>query len=130
MARMVARMEELAALMHKDSGEAPSTLIAGLREASNEGDAVKGLPGATRLLKEMVADAGAVRDSVASLFADYQKAEAEVDVLGDEVEFLVRLLRMTYRALDHYSPVLQHYRGLKEMLCLLGEELPMWNYVP
>ncbi|KAM7271328.1 hypothetical protein ACFE04_030542 [Oxalis oulophora] len=42
---------------------------------------------------------------------DLQKAEAEVDVLGDEVEALLGLLEKIYIALDHYSPILQHYPG-------------------
>ncbi|KAG2567526.1 hypothetical protein PVAP13_7NG359360 [Panicum virgatum] len=40
---------------------------------------------------------------------DLQTAEAEVDLLGDEVDLLLGLLSKTYKVLDHYSPVLQHY---------------------
>uniref|UniRef100_K3YEK9 Uncharacterized protein n=2 Tax=Setaria italica TaxID=4555 RepID=K3YEK9_SETIT len=40
---------------------------------------------------------------------DLQTAEAEVDLLGDEVELLLGLVSKTYKALNHYSPVLQHY---------------------
>ncbi|XP_066343270.1 uncharacterized protein [Miscanthus floridulus] len=54
---------------------------------------------------------------------DLQTAEAEVDLLGDEVELLLGLLSKTYRALEHYSPVLQHYVGIREMMNLLGKEL-------
>uniref|UniRef100_A0A0D9W796 WPP domain-associated protein n=2 Tax=Leersia perrieri TaxID=77586 RepID=A0A0D9W796_9ORYZ len=54
---------------------------------------------------------------------DLQTAEAEVDLLGDEVELLIGLLRKTYQALDRYSPVLEHYLGIREMLKLLGKEL-------
>ncbi|XP_077225634.1 WPP domain-associated protein-like isoform X1 [Tasmannia lanceolata] len=43
---------------------------------------------------------------------DLQIAEAEVDLLGDEVDSLIGLLEKTYIALDHYSPVLQHYSGV------------------
>ncbi|KVH85898.1 hypothetical protein Ccrd_025420, partial [Cynara cardunculus var. scolymus] len=35
-----------------------------------------------------------------------------VDLLGDEVETLLGLLEKIYIALDHYSPVLQHYPGV------------------
>ncbi|KAJ1271908.1 hypothetical protein BS78_06G161900 [Paspalum vaginatum] len=60
---------------------------------------------------------------------DLQTAEAEVDLLGDEVELLSGLLRRTYKALDHYSPVLQHYVGIREMLSLLGKELAVRHQV-
>ncbi|KAJ6894970.1 hypothetical protein NC652_028647 [Populus alba x Populus x berolinensis] len=43
--------------------------------------------------------------------SDLQKAEAEVDLLGDEVENLLSLLEKIYIALDHYSPILIHYSG-------------------
>ncbi|KAG1348239.1 WPP domain-associated protein [Cocos nucifera] len=46
--------------------------------------------------------------------SNLQKAEAEVDLLGDEVDALLGLLGKIYVALDHYSPVLQHYPGLSE----------------
>ena len=36
----------------------------------------------------------------------------QVDLLGDEVEALTDLLAKIYIALDHYSPVLQHYSGV------------------
>lgn len=38
--------------------------------------------------------------------------ELQVDLLGDEVELLLGLLSKTYKALNHYSPVLQHYLGV------------------
>ncbi|URE40528.1 hypothetical protein MUK42_06558 [Musa troglodytarum] len=44
-------------------------------------------------------------------WSNLQKAEAEVDLLGDDVEALLGLLGKIYLALDHYSPVLQHYPG-------------------
>ncbi|CAA2956881.1 Hypothetical predicted protein [Olea europaea subsp. europaea] len=44
---------------------------------------------------------------------DLQMAEAEVDLLGDEVDALLSLLNKIYIALDHYSPVLQHYPGVR-----------------
>ncbi|KAF8410677.1 hypothetical protein HHK36_003209 [Tetracentron sinense] len=45
--------------------------------------------------------------------SDLQKAEAEVDLLGDEVDALLSLLEKIYMALDHYSPILQHYPGIE-----------------
>ncbi|GJN12526.1 hypothetical protein PR202_ga30810 [Eleusine coracana subsp. coracana] len=45
--------------------------------------------------------------------SNLQKAELEVDLLGDEVEALTNLLAKIYIALDHYSPVLQHYTGFE-----------------
>lgn len=54
---------------------------------------------------------------------DLQKAEAEVDLLGDEVETLSSLLEKIYIALDHYSPILQHYPGVIEILKLVKREL-------
>lgn len=35
-----------------------------------------------------------------------------MDLLGDEVDTLLSLLGKIYIALDHYSPVLQHYPGV------------------
>ncbi|CAN6268577.1 unnamed protein product [Urochloa humidicola] len=60
---------------------------------------------------------------------DLQTAEAEVDLLGDEVELLLGLLSKTYKALNHYSPVLHHYLGIREMLCMLGKELALRHQV-
>uniref|UniRef100_A0A2P2JZA7 Early endosome antigen n=1 Tax=Rhizophora mucronata TaxID=61149 RepID=A0A2P2JZA7_RHIMU len=54
---------------------------------------------------------------------DLQKAEAEVDLLGDEVDTLSSLLEKIYIALDHYSPILQHYPGVIEILKLVRREL-------
>ncbi|XP_078430721.1 uncharacterized protein LOC144702545 [Wolffia australiana] len=39
-------------------------------------------------------------------------AEAEVDLLGDEVDMLVNLLEKIYIVLDHYSPILKYYEGV------------------
>ncbi|KAF9588936.1 hypothetical protein IFM89_017615 [Coptis chinensis] len=44
-------------------------------------------------------------------YSDLQKAEAEVDLLGDEVDALLSLLEKIYIGLNHYSPILQHYPG-------------------
>ncbi|PIN01082.1 hypothetical protein CDL12_26417 [Handroanthus impetiginosus] len=54
---------------------------------------------------------------------DLRMAEAEVDLLGDEVDALLRLLEKIYIALDHYSPVLKHYPGIVEILELVRREL-------
>ncbi|CAM8921625.1 unnamed protein product [Rhodiola kirilowii] len=54
---------------------------------------------------------------------DLQKAEAEVDLLGDEVDVLLNLLEKIYIALDHYSPILKHYPGIVEILKLVRREL-------
>jgi len=40
----------------------------------------------------------------------------QVDLLGDEVDTLLGLLGKIYMALDHYSPVLQHYPGVRTFL--------------
>ncbi|XP_059666463.1 WPP domain-associated protein-like [Cornus florida] len=55
--------------------------------------------------------------------SDLQMAEAEVDLLGDEVDVLLSLLEKIYIALDHYSPILQHYPGIIEILKLVRREL-------
>lgn len=60
---------------------------------------------------------------------DLQTAEAEVDLLGDEVELLLGLVSKTYKALNHYSPVLQHYLGIREMQIMLGKELALRHQV-
>lgn len=52
-----------------------------------------------------------------------KKAEEEVDLLGDEVDALLSLLEKIYAALDHYSPVLQHYPGILDLLKLIKREL-------
>lgn len=39
----------------------------------------------------------------------------QVDLLGDEVDALLRLLEKIYIALDHYSPVLKHYPGVSQI---------------
>ncbi|XP_058196960.1 WPP domain-associated protein [Rhododendron vialii] len=54
---------------------------------------------------------------------DLQMAEAEVDLLGDEVDALLSLLEKIYIALDHYSPIFQHYPGVIEILKLVRREL-------
>ncbi|KAG2304039.1 hypothetical protein Bca52824_032690 [Brassica carinata] len=54
---------------------------------------------------------------------DLQKAETEVDLLGDEIDSLLNLLQKIYIALDHYSPILKHYPGVIEILKLIQREL-------
>lgn len=55
--------------------------------------------------------------------SNLQKAELEVDLLGDEVEALTDLLAKIYIALDHYSPVLQHYAGVMEILNMIKKHI-------
>ncbi|XP_066352592.1 WPP domain-associated protein-like isoform X1 [Miscanthus floridulus] len=57
--------------------------------------------------------------------SNLQKAELEVDLLGDEVEALTDLLAKIYTALDHYSPVLQHYTGVMETLNMIKKHISM-----
>ncbi|KAK3122646.1 hypothetical protein QOZ80_8AG0616300 [Eleusine coracana subsp. coracana] len=57
--------------------------------------------------------------------SNLQKAELEVDLLGDEVEALTNLLAKIYIALDHYSPVLQHYTGVMETLNMIKKHIGM-----
>eukprot|EP01018_Ginkgo_biloba_P031094 Gb_05905 [translate_table: standard] len=52
-----------------------------------------------------------------------QKAEEEVDLLGDEVDTLISLLEKVYAALDHYLPILQHYPGILDLVKLIKREL-------
>ncbi|XP_042491920.1 uncharacterized protein LOC122071600 [Macadamia integrifolia] len=54
---------------------------------------------------------------------DLQKAEAEVDLLGDKVDALLGLLEKIYMTLNHYSPVLQHCLGVMDILDLIRKEL-------
>ncbi|CAH8354840.1 unnamed protein product [Eruca vesicaria subsp. sativa] len=54
---------------------------------------------------------------------DLQKAETEVDLLGDEIDSHLDLLQKIYIALDHYSPILKHYPGIMEILKLVRREL-------
>ncbi|KAJ6417572.1 hypothetical protein OIU84_003324 [Salix udensis] len=63
------------------------------------------------------------KQKLESRCSDLQKAEAEVDLLGDEVENLLSLLEKIYIALDHYSPILKHYPGITEILKLVKREL-------
>lgn len=46
--------------------------------------------------------------------------ETQVDLLGDQVETLLSILGKIYMGLDHYSPILQHYPGVRFPLHFLG----------
>ncbi|CAA6671796.1 unnamed protein product [Spirodela intermedia] len=47
---------------------------------------------------------------------DLQKAETEVDVLGDEVDTLLDILEKIYVALDYYSPVVETLKLVRRKL--------------
>lgn len=59
-----------------------------------------------------------------------QLAETEVDLLGDEVDVLLGLLNKIYIGLDHYSPILQYYPGIMEILKLIQRELSLQSTKP
>ncbi|KAL5733486.1 hypothetical protein ACOSP7_032828 [Xanthoceras sorbifolium] len=52
-----------------------------------------------------------------------QKAETEVDLLGDQVDVLLRLLEKIYMTLHQHSPLLQQHFEVSELLKLIQEEL-------
>ncbi|KAK8477137.1 hypothetical protein V6N11_047076 [Hibiscus sabdariffa] len=52
-----------------------------------------------------------------------QMAEAEVDLLGDQVEHLSELLQKIYVTLRHHSPILHHYFEVSEILKLIEKEI-------
>ncbi|KAG0451177.1 hypothetical protein HPP92_026552 [Vanilla planifolia] len=54
---------------------------------------------------------------------DLRKAENEVDLLGDEVDYLLSLLSKIYIALEHYSSVLNYYPGVMEIVKLIRREV-------
>uniref|UniRef100_A0A1J3IR51 WPP domain-associated protein n=1 Tax=Noccaea caerulescens TaxID=107243 RepID=A0A1J3IR51_NOCCA len=74
-------------------------------------------------MNELKGKASMYEQSFEKKCCDLQKAEAEVDLLGDEVESLLDLLEKIYIALDHYSPILKHYPGIIEILKLVRREL-------
>ncbi|KAG6554279.1 hypothetical protein Mapa_004195 [Marchantia paleacea] len=51
------------------------------------------------------------------------KAEAEVDLLGDEVDALMDVLEKVYTVLSHYHPVIQHYPGLADLAKVVRNEV-------
>ncbi|GLJ53024.1 hypothetical protein SUGI_1129300 [Cryptomeria japonica] len=63
------------------------------------------------------------KDKLEKKCLNLQKAEEEVDALGDEVDTLLSLLEKVYVALDHYLPVLQHYPGIDDLVKLIKKEL-------
>ncbi|KAI9122444.1 hypothetical protein K1719_006284 [Acacia pycnantha] len=62
--------------------------------------------------------------------SNLEKAEAEVDLLGSQVDALVSLLEKIYIALDHYSPILRHYPGVTEILELVRRTLSGESKIP
>ncbi|GAB2250611.1 hypothetical protein Droror1_Dr00016861 [Drosera rotundifolia] len=52
-----------------------------------------------------------------------QKAEAEVDLLGDQVDSLLELLGRIYATLETHSPVLQRYPWVQNILASINNEL-------
>ncbi|KDO40927.1 hypothetical protein CISIN_1g048046mg [Citrus sinensis] len=52
-----------------------------------------------------------------------QKAETEVDLLGDQVDALIGLLEKIYTTLHQHSPVLQQHFEVSEILKLIHKEL-------
>ncbi|CAE6029589.1 unnamed protein product [Arabidopsis arenosa] len=77
----------------------------------------------SHLNNEVKGKASTYRQRLEKKCCDLQKAETEVDLLGDEVETLLDLLEKIYIALDHYSPILKHYPGIIEILRLVRREL-------
>lgn len=106
MSRMRARLEDasstLAALMERMSGEASP--MARLQESGHEGEGVKGLSGfysVAQLLmefQEMVMDAGAVRDIVASSFDAMEGSVSALRSAMDERQWLMDAEREMYSA--------------------------------
>ncbi|KAJ6772966.1 WPP DOMAIN ASSOCIATED PROTEIN [Salix koriyanagi] len=52
-----------------------------------------------------------------------KRAETEVDLLGDQVDVLLCLLDKIYRTLLHYTPALQQYSEVWDILKMIEEEL-------
>ncbi|XP_073395367.1 uncharacterized protein [Physcomitrium patens] len=59
-----------------------------------------------------------------------QRAEQEVDVLGDEVDSLVALLEKVHIVMNQYAPVLLHYPGVAEVVKLVQYELFQRDMIP
>lgn len=51
------------------------------------------------------------------------KAETEVDLLGDQVDALLRLLEKLYMTLNQHAPVLQQYLEVEEIMQMIKKEL-------
>lgn len=56
-------------------------------------------------------------------YCNLQKAEEEVDLLGDEVDSVLSLLGKVYVVLNHYAPILQHYPGIPDVVNLIKKEI-------
>eukprot|EP00250_Pteridium_aquilinum_P012904 c21019_g1_i1 orf=1233-4313(+) len=54
-----------------------------------------------------------------------QKAEAEVDLLGDEVESLLDILEEVHATFDRYAPVLLHYPRMNEVAKIVEQEIQL-----
>ncbi|KAI4299704.1 hypothetical protein L6164_033138 [Bauhinia variegata] len=63
-------------------------------------------------------------------YSNLEKAEVEVDLLADEVDTLLNFLEEIYKKLDHYSPILQHYPGITEILELVRRKLIGESRIP
>ncbi|CAA6668082.1 unnamed protein product [Spirodela intermedia] len=64
-----------------------------------------------------------LRKEIEIIVCNHERAENEVDRLGDEVDDLISVLEKVCIALDHYSPVLQHYTGVVEVLEMVKRKL-------
>ncbi|MCO5591822.1 hypothetical protein L7F22_045814 [Adiantum nelumboides] len=54
-----------------------------------------------------------------------QKAEAEVDLLGDEVDSLMDILEEVHVTFDMYAPVLVHYPKMREIAKVVKQEIQL-----
>ncbi|KAG7031963.1 WPP domain-associated protein, partial [Cucurbita argyrosperma subsp. argyrosperma] len=59
-----------------------------------------------------------------------RKAENEVDLLGDQVDILLRLIEKVYLILNQQSPVLQQYSDVSEILRLIKEQVAVLSTPP
>ncbi|TQE12056.1 hypothetical protein C1H46_002450 [Malus baccata] len=75
-------------------------------------------------LEKAEAEVDLLGDEVGTLLS-LVEIEIQVDLLGDEVGTLLSLVEKIYIALDHYSPVLKHYPGITEILTLITEILTL-----
>lgn len=57
--------------------------------------------------------------------SNLQKAETEVDLLGDEVDSLLNLLEEVCAVFDLYAPVLQHYPRMTELAKIVKHEIQL-----
>ncbi|XP_057979591.1 WPP domain-associated protein [Malania oleifera] len=65
----------------------------------------------------------AYRKAFLSRCKNLQKAEMEVDLLGDQVEMLLELLGKIYMTLNYYAPVLQNHFAVSDILKSIENEL-------